>query len=1184
MRSKRAVTLAILPAGAGSTTCFPERPRRRALAGVLLALGALLAGGAAGATEPTPVRAWEEPITLPTYPVGPAEPNPMFYAGRQYQGAKGPVYPYPLLDQLSDTRVDRAWRALWLENEYVKLSVLPEIGGRIFSAVDKTNGYSFFYGQHVVKPALIGMLGAWISGGVEWNVLHHHRASTFMPVQSAIAENPDGSGTIWIGETERRHRMRWVIGITLRPGRSYVEVSVRMLDRTPLSHSILYFANPAVHANEGYQVLFPPDVAWTTFHAKVDFSPWPIARGRFMGTDYAPGTDLSWWKNHPKPISFFVYHSDLDFFGGYDHGRRAGVAHVADHETVPGKKLWEWGNGPDGRMWDGILTDEDGPYIELMAGGYSDNQPDYSWIEPGETKTLVHHWYPIRELEGLEAANLEGALNVSVEGRTARIAANSTSRREGARVRLAVADRTLFEEEATVAPDLPFVREVRLGPDVREEDLRLSLLSSDGAELVAAHHVSAPATPEPPPYAPPPAPEDVASVEELVLAGRRLEQFYNPYYDAEPYYREALRRDPGHSGAHLALGLRALEQGRNEDAERHFAEAVARLTANHTRARSGEAQYLHGLALVALGRDEAARGELAAASWDQAFAGPASLAEARLESAHGRTEHALDLLERVRSSEPGSTAALALQAALLRHAGRADAAMRAASAALDLDPLDPLAARERALARGAGASAEPDPALDATERSARRSLDEDVYALEAAHDYAAAGLLDDALAVLETRLPADEPAAAADPLVAYTIGALRERRGETDLARTWYRRGRQLPPDYCFPFRLESVGVLERAKAADPGDPRAPYYLGNLLYDLQPERAIGEWEKARALDPGFARVHRNLAFAYARTRDDLAGAIASQEKAVSIEKTEPRLYYELDRLLAWSKAPLGRRLAWLQDRPETVARRDLTRGRLARVQVLLGRLDDALETLATGRYHVWEGERGLHEVYVEARLERGRKRLAAGDAEGALAEFKATEAIPPNIEVGAAAGSHLAAVRYHEGLALRALGREADAEAAFGEASEAAIPTPEGHYWVGQALQSRGRTAEARSHFSRLSEASAEAVDEHLPLERRMAAREHLAHGLYLRSLGLLGLGRDAEARATLARALDADPDDVAAAVMLRSLPPAAHARPRPTRPASSRSGSDHGRPPAEAPPGRPPAEAPEGPAAEKPL
>ena len=1131
----------------------------------------------ARADEPT-VRAWEEPLTLPTYPIGPPEPSPMFYAGRQYQGAKGPVYPYPLLDQLSDSKRDHDWRALWLENEYVKLSVLPEIGGRIFSAEDRTNGYDFFYRQGVVKPALIGMLGAWISGGVEWNVFHHHRATTFMPVQSAIAENPDGSRTIWVGETDRRHRMRWVIGLTLRPGRSVVEASVRMLNRTEVPHSVLYFANPAVHANESYQILFPPDVEWATFHAKVEHSPWPLARGRFRGTDYPPGTDLSWWKNHPKPVSFFVYESDLDFFGGYDHGRRAGVVHVADRGTVPGKKLWEWGNGPDGRTWDAILTDADGPYIELMAGGFSDNQPDYSWISPGETKALAQYWYPVRELGGLKAANVEGALNLEVsEGGTARIAANTTARREGARVRLHSGERVLFEETATIAPDQPFVREVPLGADAAASPVRLAVVSAAGDELLSFQPRARHGDPEPPRYEPPAPPTEVKSVEELVLAGRRLEQFHNPWIEPEPYYREALARDPGHSGAHLALGLLALRRGLDQDAERHLAQAVARLTANHTRARSGEAQYLHGLSLVALGREHDAREALAAAAWDAAFRAPASLAQARLESSRGDTERALALLDRAVSAEPASTAALGLRAALLRHAVRTDEAFRDATAALRVDPLDPFAARERRLSRAAGANAGPDSAVDPTEKAAVLALDEDAYALEAAHDYAAAGLLDDAISVLKGRLPADRPNATADPLVAYTLGWLFERRGDAESAAGWYRRGRDLPPEYCFPHRLESAFVLERAMAASPEDARAPYYLGNLLYDLQPERAVAEWEKARALDPSLARVHRNLAFAYARVRDDLAGAVASQKQAVALEKGEPRLYYELDQLLAWSKAPLDERLQWLRDSPRTVASREITRGRLARVQTLLGLVDEALETMEAGRFHVWEGERGIHEVYVQARLERGRRLLAGGDALGALREYRAAVDVPANIEVGSGAGAHLAALRHHEGLALEALGRTEEAREAFLSSARSETPLPEAHYWVARSLQKLGRTAEARPHLERLVGAARAPLDETLPLERRMEDRAAEGHRLYLEALGHLGLGRDPQARRALARAREASPDDVGAAALARSLPPpSAPRRTQGARPADRPPTEEAPtRPPAEAPPIRPPAEAP---------
>jgi tetratricopeptide (TPR) repeat protein len=402
-------------------------------------------------------------------------------------------------------------------------------------------------------------------------------------------------------------------------------------------------------------------------------------------------------------------------------------------------------------------------------------------------------------------------------------------------------------------------------------------------------------------------------------------------------------------------------------------------------------------------------------------------------------------------------------------------------------------------------------------------------------------------------------------MVAYVLGWLHERKGDGTAAGAWYRRGRELPPDYCFPFRTEEIAILERAIAADPQDPRAPFYLGNLLYDLQPDRAIAAWERSRGLDPGFARVHRNLAFAYARTQGDLARATVSQQKALSIEKGEPRLYYELDQYLAWAKAPLAPRLTWLTESPETVASREITAGRLARVQALLGRHDDALETLGRTRFHVWEGESGIHSVYVAARLERGRRLLARGDAVAALGEFRAAVAVPATIEVGQGVGAHLAATHHHAGLALEKLGRRDEAVAAFRESAGVPAVLPEGHYWIGRSLERLGRKAEARRHFERLAATKPREVDPARPLEVRMEAREGRSADLYTRALGLLGLGRGTEARAALATALDTDPDNLGAVVLRRSLAaaPARAGTVSPTQP----------RPPVEEPP-RPPAEA----------
>jgi len=232
------------------------------------------------------VRIWEEPISLPSYRLDPPDPSPMFYTGASYQGAQKRIYPYPLMDKITGVRERGSFKAVNLENEYIRLSVLPEIGGRLFSAVDKTDNYDMFYHQHVIKPALIGMLGAWISGGIEWCVFHHHRNSTFMPVDYTMADNPDGSKTLWFGETERRHRMRWIIGLTLYPDKSYIEATVRMFNRTAVPNSILYWANVAVHVNDDYQVIFPPSVQVATYHSKNAFTTWPISTGMYRGTNY----------------------------------------------------------------------------------------------------------------------------------------------------------------------------------------------------------------------------------------------------------------------------------------------------------------------------------------------------------------------------------------------------------------------------------------------------------------------------------------------------------------------------------------------------------------------------------------------------------------------------------------------------------------------------------------------------------------------------------------------------------------------------------------------------------------------------------------------------------------------------------------------------------------------------------
>ncbi len=233
-----------------------------------------------------------EKAYFPTYEVAPPDKTPSFYKGRSYQGAQGHVYPLPLYDVLTDIRKDQDYKIVYLENQYTQIGVAPELGGRILTALDKTDGYHFFYTQHSIKPALIGMIGAWLSGGVEWNIPDHHRASSDLPVDYSMQDNPDGSKTVWVGETELSRRLHWIVGLTLYPGKSYVEATVKVFNPTPFIHSFLYWANVSVHANKDYQVIFPPDTQYGAQHAKNEFTTLPIGSGMYGGMDRT-GTDLT---------------------------------------------------------------------------------------------------------------------------------------------------------------------------------------------------------------------------------------------------------------------------------------------------------------------------------------------------------------------------------------------------------------------------------------------------------------------------------------------------------------------------------------------------------------------------------------------------------------------------------------------------------------------------------------------------------------------------------------------------------------------------------------------------------------------------------------------------------------------------------------------------------------------------
>jgi tetratricopeptide (TPR) repeat protein len=1088
----------------------------------------------------------EENIVIPTYAAGDPEPNPMFYFGRNSQGAAGRVYPYPLYDTLTHVKTNKTYHIVYLENEYIRIGILPEIGGRLFEAVDKSNGYDFIYHQHVIKPALIGLIGAWMSGGIEWNIPHHHRASTFLPVQYTLATNADGGKTIWVGELELRQRMRWAVGYTLHPGKSYLECSVRILNRTPFPNTMLCFANVAVHVNDNYQVIFPPDTQYVTYHGKKDFATWPIATGRYSGADFGDGTDVSWYSNHVSANSMFAWNYEDNFFAGYDHGKQAGILSIADHHFVPGKKFWTWGNGPRGRMWDHILTDDDGPYIELMVGAYSDNQPDYSWLQPYETKSFQMYWYPFRDIDGVKNANLDAAVNLVVNtNNTAKVGFCVTSAHDSATVNVTRNGTSLLEEKIAISPGKSYVKTISLPAGVNATDLRASL-TVDGQELVAYAPVKLAPMEMPKPVTGPPPPPEIKTVEELYLAGQRIEQFNAPAASPEPYWDEALRRDPVDARVNTSYGIRQLKEARFAEAEQHFRNAIERLAANYTSPKDGEPYYYLGIALKAQDKTKEAEDAFAKATWSEAWRSPAYFSLAEIAAGRSDFGAALDDVNRSLDGNGLNLRAFTLKAAALRHLGRTNEALAVLDlAAQKTDPLDVRLVTERWLA----GETQVRPALVKT------LADLPATGLETAAEFADAGLHEDATGVLDLMSGVENPQKRISPLVYYWLQN-QVPRSEKPLSMRLLQRSAsglaEQSPEYVFPFQWEMVPVLREAMKSHPKDAHAPYYLGNLLFDWQPEEALKLWEQSAKLDPNFAIVHRNIATAliHQNPSGDTNRAIVELEKAVACPVKFAMHFTELDELYAATGAAPDKRLALLEKNHDVVLKRDDALSREIGLKVFAGKYDDAIN-LMTGRvFSVWEGgSLDVTEHWVTAHLGRARQELAAKQFAQALADLQATKAIPDNLPSdGRGTTAHDAEIAYWSGVAYDGLGDKAKAAQSWQQAQTVTVESGGGRrggraggtsdrqavtFYQEMARRAQGQTAEAEKAFHALLDNALHASDASAssPPSASAAASTHYAAGL-----GHLGLGEKDQARTEFELALRAVPDSLGPKMELAQL------------------------------------------------
>lgn len=1078
------------------------------------------------------VAVWREDVTIPTYPVGQPDKNPMFLEKRVYQGSSGKVYPHSVIDKIYDEKEDRTYKALCLENKYLFVMVLPELGGRIQRAYDKTNGYDFVYYNHVIKPALVGLAGPWISGGIEFNWPQHHRPSTFDPVDSTIRENPDGSCTVVVSEIENMFRTKGMASFTIYPDKAYIRIDAQLYNRTPMPQTFLWWANPAVPVNQDTQSVFPPDVHAVMDHGKRDVSRFPIATGVYYKQDYSAGVDISRYKNIPVPTSYMAYHSDYDFVGGYDHGKQAGILHVADHHVAPGKKQWTWGCGDFGQAWDRNLTDSDGPYVELMTGCFTDNQPDFTWLAPYEEKTFTQYFMPYKDVGMIRCASTDVALRLDLDGDTADLAVYATGDLPGARVVLERDGHPLWEQTLDLSPVQTLTTRVeKAGTDATA--LTLRVYNATGKELLHYTPEAEKIEKTPDPAKAVPDPDKVPTNEDLFLYGQHIEQYRHATYLAEDYYREGLKRDPTDARINNAYGLLLMRRGRLTEAETYFRAAIAKYTRSNPNPYDSEPYYNLGLCLKLQGKNDDAYDAFYKATWSGAWQGPAFYAMACLKAAEGDWELALAHVERSLVQGCHNMEARSLKTAILRHLGRTQEAADFARQSLTIDPMDYAARWELG-----GQSREAVLADLATNAN---------WALELALEYAGAGLYEEAAAILQDSLRRG----GTYPLLHYHLASFLDRLDQSEDAAAQRAQAAVAPSDYCFPHRLEDLLVLQEAVEKNPTDAKGFYYLGDLWYDKrQYDDAVACWERSRDLDPTFPTAHRNLALAYFNKYNRPQDALTEMEQAFALDETDARVLMELDQLRKKLGMDAATRLPLLEKYLPVVQKRDDLYLEYITLHNALGRYEEAYQMLMGRHFHPWEGGEGkVPAQYRLALTEMARQALDSGDAAKAADLLRQATVYPHNLGEGKLAGAQENDIYYYLGLAERALGHEEEAEACLRKASVGLSEPagmmyyndqpPEMIYYQGLAHRALGDEDGARSRFNKLIDYAEQHLTDHVKIDYFAVSLPDLqifeedldirnrVHCLFMRGLGLMGRGRTDEARACFAQAHELDPNHV---------------------------------------------------------
>ena len=998
------------------------------------------------------VKVWEDKLTIPTYQVGPDDQNPPIFINPKNPINPGSsiIYPYPIQEVLTTAKEDKAWRAVYLENDFLRLIVLPDLGGHLLSVFDKVSGEEAIYRNHVLKYARIGIRGAWVSGGIEWNFPNGHTVTTTSPIDYAIRENDDGSRSVVIGDIERVSRMRWSVTITLYPKSAFFETEVRLFNRTFLPNRFWYWANSAIPASPGLEFITTASRVMTL----QDAMDYPIHEG----------VNIRWDKNHMEAQDLFSLNSHQDFVAWYNHDLDRGLVNYADRTDAPGKKFFTWGNSDAGKIWTELLTEEDGPYSEMQSGRLL-TMRIWEMMPPCSVETWKEAWYPIRKIGTPVFANRDAAFSMHIEKNVLRFGVHVNTPQAGAQLSIYTEDGPLWSDGIDLEPEKPYIHELSTGKVLTgKKALVVELKDSDGMQIAKYEHTHPEPGREVKGYIKIEPDQQGQTPEELWKAGIEFEKI-SDFSTAEEQYKRAIELDAGYSPAHRSLGILQLRRGNFERALTELKTALDRKPGD-----DGATFYL-GICLMDMERFEQAIEEFLTLSRSGRFGAASAHVLGGLYVGKGDLAHAIVHLRKAHRKNLENSDTLALMACTYRKKGDPVKARAQVARALRRDPLNFMALFEGYVLATNGQN----DALGTQEEDRLRNClrGEQQSYLELAADYTRFGLYEDAVGVLTYFLEHQGESESTSPILLFHLGYYQEKLGSLRAARKSMERGTKLSPSFVFPHRVESEKVLRRVLELIPRNGKAAYYLGNLLCSKdRVQEAIELWELAVKSEKDVSVIHRNLGRSYRKILGDPNRAAAEYEKALHCDPRDYKLYYELDKLYA----KLGvreKRKKLIERIPNELRKIDMIAERIAHYYTARGEYDRALDILRSTQFFPWEFYTEGRNLYEETTIGKGIALMERGAYNEAIESFKDFMKYPRNMGVGEPHRTRHAEPLYRIGLAYEKLGKKKEAS----EFWEAAVREEHAEgtvlrYYQARSLQKMGKKREASAYLEALKKAA----------------------------------------------------------------------------------------------------------------